>query len=664
MARKSNVVSLEEQYPEIYREQASNKEQITDSDKIKTLASRWLSAAVEKQDPEFNQLKMEEVRDLYRGRHFIAGTGRSTNAKVVNNQFSRIIDTLTPILRDSRGRCGAQPRDPANRAFADIVDPWLDYYNDESGAKTLDYLSQRDMVKQGSSIIAVEWDEFACGGDGDVRERDVDYRRIFFDPLMRSHDIDHSRWVIEELVPDPYRCEVEFGIAEEDYDFYSTTGSDSRIGWAKRFQPSFLRNEKVVIGGVQQMSGAAFTSTSTSWQRRSYGDRYIGGPRIYRVWFRNKDNPKGLRATIINGEVHEVIPNPHPHGDFPYVMYQDRIIDGTPWAIGVGFNMATLQHEVNRNFNTAIDMRDLVGNPPLKLPDNISIKEKDWRPRPGWIVKGRNAEELNAIGYMTVPGVDQVVLSMMNLTVQQMETHAGLSDGQMGRKPEGQVTARVYGQLMEASSGRIREEVRHVEVADERRGQRRIDLMLHNFTEDRLMRTSSQKAMQSFQRIRRLVELGEDGQPAGHYFEAVEHQGHNPDGSPKGRAAHSTLHPELDIRIYTESSLPLTARQKLETLIDMHSQGLVDQEEVLNACSWINSFDLMERMKKAAAAAGQKGPQVLMRLNVNANAGADKVGAIRGGQMIIDRAAQMLLANMLQGQDGPNPDAAPAGAVA
>ena len=53
-----------------------------------------------------------------------------------------------------------------------------------------------------------------------------------------------------------------------------------------------------------------------------------------------------------------------------------------------------------------------------------------------------------------------------------------------------------------------------------------------------------------------------------------------------------------------------------------------------------------------------------MRLNVNANAGADKVGAIRGGQMIIDRAAQMLLANMLQGQDGPNPDAAPAGAVA
>lgn len=633
MARKTagTIIPIEEHLPEVFRQQAADKEQVTGADKLLERAARWLQASQEWQDEQFDRLKIEECRDLYRGRHYLAGTISSTFGNVVNNQYARIINTLTPVLGDARGRIGAAPREYNDSAFAEIVDSWSQYYDEQPGVRMMDYMARRTMANQGTFVLAVEWDEFMAGGEGDVRERDVLYSRLFLDPLMRSHNPDNSRWIIEELVPDPYRAELEFGIKEEDYNWYNQKEPGFRRFWGRR---------------VQTPNGQLLMSPETSWQRRSISDRFYDGPRIYRVWFRNKDNPKGLRGTIVNGKVTEVIANPNPHGHFPYVFYQDQPLDGTPWALGVGFHMTTLQHEVNRNFNIAIDQRDLTGNPPLRLPDNISITEDDWRPHPGWIVRGRNAEELKAIDYLNVPGVSNVLFEMMNFTIQQMETHAGLTDGQMGRKPESVVTSRVFGQLMEAGSGRIREEVRHVEQGDVAKGQRRFDLALHNMSETRFLRTASQQAQQAFQRIKRMEEIGPDGVSRGHYFEIAEHQGYGPDGSVKGRRVFTPLDPRVDIIIYTESSLPLTQRQKFESLLQMHEQGLVDQQTVLDACPWLNSFEIIDRMQKAAAQRGG-GPQRIERVNINLNASAEKVGAVMQGQRLFDAVAQQMATQLV-----------------
>lgn len=625
--------------PEWMQEGANEK--IKDEDSLTLWVERVLGYALEYNKEWTKRLKIGELDRLYWGDHNYADTYVDTDNAIVNNEFARIINQCVPLVRDSSGRLAVTADDPANRLVAKALDYAM--MSIEAQDYKTNYIAARDMILFGNGLVFDDWDERSNGGKGGIKSHAVSADLLFWDPLLNSEDLEKSRFVIERIFPDPYEAEMLFGISEDDVDWYAGL---NRSGDGPKWDL------------LAQANGGQLVNLNGKYQSRvRYPERNYptSAPAIHRVFFRNKEFRQGAYAYFIEGKLFaKPTKNKNPMGFHGWTNYQNLLISGTPWAQGIGYGMASLAYEVDNRHSQAMDHADYYCNPPLAVPESANV-DPDKKIRSGVTITGATAEEVNSMHFIQTPGGSSWVMELLQFTVRSMENKAGLTDTQMGKTLEGQVSSRAMGMVHEAASGRIREMVHHIENANQIRGQKRCDLWLNNMGDSAIFSVTGSKGAQAWMHIQKMLHKDYAGVRNNYYFVADVVTGHDPETkAPQGfTSGASTINPRFMVKIHTESSFPATQQQIMNQALELQERGVIDQQATLEVFPMFNGSEIMARMQEAAAAAAKKSPFTQIRVNANVNASADKVGALQSGQNFIDVVAKAVAQQILGGEGGP-----------
>lgn len=497
---------------------------------------------------------------MYAGRQWDGRQHDWQATPVVNMVFSTI-NTIVPILTDSRPQISVIPRSPETDHIARVLGlivEWLWEKND------MDVQLPKTMLNAmifGNSFVKVFWDASAAEGQGDVRVVGIDPVHIFISPHARS--LDRAEYVIHaENLP---RKTVERIYA---------SALDPKIQGA---QDPKLTLERTVTSQMESRKNPLFfTSTDGA---ATYGYKGTGDSAgadtesdlvtVLECWERGQDGVI-IQTVVVNDKTILQRPSPFEHGRFPFVQFVDMAHDWTVWGMGEVQQIEKLQLSINRRRGHILDILNYTAHPMFAY-DPTAIGNADAiMPRPGLKIPIEGA--LQAAGWIQPPAVPTALFQVSEMDQSDVDMVLGRVDSLTGERIPGVEAGVAIDQLKESATVRMRLKSRNMEASIRRIGELKVSLIQQYYTSERIFQVAGLEAM--------TVEkpLTVDG-----FLSVNKPNGQmNPDGSP---AMDNQIPPmanaTFDVRVGAGSTLPVSRSALYQKVVELFGLGIVDDVEVL-----------------------------------------------------------------------------------
>jgi hypothetical protein len=266
----------------------------------------------------------------------------------------------------------------------------------------------------------------------------------------------------------------------------------------------------------------------------------------------------------------------YPSGNHPYERYVFDDI-GEFYGIALVDHLAFPQIYINRLLTALEQNAELTGNPVFLDPANSNLARVGVVNRPGQRLPVSPAGMNTGGGprWLVPPPMPSQVMDLVNFWISRIENTSGLSAIVKGATPTARNSEGVMSSIQEAAFVRIRSGLRNLEKTLERCAVKIADLIVHNYTEQRIMAI-----------------IGPQGAQTAKVFQARHFYGPTTKGA-------SPL--KFMIQITAGASAP-TSRQAREAEADtLFAMGGIDRETLLEAHQYPHIPLILARIKQGMA---------------------------------------------------------------
>ena len=501
---------------------------------------------------------------LYASRHWDGSQPEWMSTPVINLVFS-VIQTIVPILTDSRPQITVAARQPEMEKTASVLGHLLDWLWE---ANDLDIKLPKVMTNAmifGNGFLKVLWDPSARHGLGDIKVVEVDPAHIFVSPYSRT--MEEADYVIhaENLPLTAVRR------------MFPQVGSDPQNG-AEEPELTLDRSVTSQSGGfgndfIKNTDGSAVWNVRGPGQSMGSEGNSEKLVTVLELWERREDG--SLEQTVVvNDEVVEgPKPSPFNSDKMPFIHFVDHPHTWSVWAMGEVQQVDKLQIEINRRRGHIQDILSFSANPilgvdPTAVPDFDNLKA-----RPGLVVPVEGGQ--GSMFWLQPPQVPAAMFEIAEMDKRDFDIILGNVDVLSGRRPAGIEAGVAIEMLHEAANVRMRLKVRHMENSLRKLGEVLIGMIQEFYTTERVFRVAGPEALmmerpilkEQFLSINKPIQArsGEDGNPVVEYDNAIP---------PMADA-------EFDVRIGPGSTLPISKVHEFQKVLTLYSMQLVDDVEVL-----------------------------------------------------------------------------------
>ncbi len=568
----------------------------------------------------------------FRGQQWDQQRPSYRHAEVINMIF-QAIQSVVPIMTDTRPRFEYMPQDPSDMAFADIVSKCADA--DWTRNNWLMILTERiyDAHFYGVGYGAFEYDPKGKKGETDIVYRSPDPFAIYPDPNAKAGINSKTKFIVEAEPIDIEEIECEY---PELGKFVKPDVMDVMQGEKNDLAPHYQL--RIPVDETQSLRSSA-GSVEGLLERKAlkkicyYLDdetvdvpvtdqlgQPVVGPDGEPQTQKQKKYPNGRKMVVAGGVLLEDGPNPYEDGKFPYSRLVNYHLPREFFGMSEIEQLKSPQRIFNKLVSFTLDVLTLMGNPIWIVDTDAGIDTDNLINKPGLVVeKTKGSEVRREEGVQLQPYVLQLIDRMRDW----FDAQAGSSEVSQGIQPGGVTAASAIANLQEAAQTRIRLKSRNLDANLQEDGQMYLSRVLQFRDVPTIMRITNNQAAAEYFKFHVQPMTSPEGEPL-----------INDRGDPVREAIVQQLTAQglnqiqrmpikgtLDCSVSTGTSLPFLKAQKSQEAKDFFQMGVIDQEELLKTVDWPNYQAVMQRMQQAAAAAAQA-EQASMQAAADAKANA------------------------------------------
>jgi hypothetical protein len=553
--------------------------------------------------------KWMDYYKMFRGRQWKEERPPYRHSEVINMVFSAI-QSVIPIMTDSRPRFEYLPTEPSDRPFAELINQLAEH---DWARNNWNYTVAECLYDShffGTGFSSMKWDPKLEYGIGGIRYESNDTFHFYPTPKVKTIQDDDlfiiaypmsleeikKRWPKKAKYVKPDIETNKYDRTELSKMRYVSPTDQLQLIEAERLYSEKEGKEALVIEAY--IKDEEIESEENEKVEVVKTDDGLARQEISKTFKHRKKYPGGRRVVIANKVILEDKPNEYKDQKWPYSQVKNYIDPHQFWGISEVEQLEGPQKTFNKLISFVLDILTMMGNPIIVMDTNTGIDPDMVYNEPGLIVtKNPGSEFRREEGVQLQPYVIQIIDRMKSY----FDDISGSTDVSKGISPTTGASGFAIDQLQEAAQTRIRQKSRNLDVMLNDIGQMYVSRVLQFYNTPRVVRiTNNQDAQQFFK-----VEFQEDDQ--GQVFAKRQNFTENelgrpvPDGSPEI----IPLSGQLDVKVVTGSLLPFSKTAKESKLIALYRDGIIDREEVLKGIDHPNWEGVLERVTAAEQAQAQ-----------------------------------------------------------
>lgn len=449
-----------------------------------------------------------------------------------------------------------------------------------------------DAFSYGTGIFKTAWDSSLDNGFGNAMLKRVDPYSFFPDPNGTSMEDCEYFVEVRKMSFD----ELERRFPNSSALMEIGTGSadpDAEVDQKPTLAANVSRPDPPNLGALPSGNGA------WSMPRRRSRERVGQIPMVtvYEFWLKDNDFEEEdysdldederpalaeahckvrWRAVVMaNGHIllDEYADDLFTHGQHPYERYCFDDI-GEFYGISLVDHLAYPQIYINRLLTAAQSNAELTGNPVFLDPSNSGLSRVGIVNRPGQRLQVNPQALANGKGpsWLTPPSMPQQVMDLVNFWISRIENTSGLSAIVKGATPSQRNSQGVMSSIQEAAFVRIRSGLRNLEKALEKCATKIADIIVDNYTEQRVMAIVGPEGEQTSMVLQ-----------ARHFYGPTEHG-----ASPM----------KFMIQIKSGASAPTSRQARTAEADTLFGMGALDRRGVLEAHQYPHIDEIIKRINE------------------------------------------------------------------
>lgn len=560
---------------------------------------------------------------MFRGKQWKEARPAYRNDDVVNFIYSAI-QTIIPIMTDSRPNIEAVPENPSDFEFAQILTQLLRSKWDRDQFSQIVAEAIVDACIYGTAITEQPWDPDMLQGLGDYDFRTVDPLYCYPDP--RSRDINDSFGSgfitaiptdlaeVKRKYPDVAHLlkadlsDVDMAkTAKMDMDDYRVRSATDNLTLVQGERPADAKQPNQILVITAWLKDETLTE-----EKIRETDKNGKTKTKYR---QRKKYPNGRKIVIANKVLCYDEESEYLDGKIPYCRLVDHLLPREFWGEGEVSQLKGPQQMINKLVNYAMDIIQLMGNPVWKNPTGSGVFSDSIVNRPGLVIDYNDGfEPRRERGEDIQPSIFQTLDRLQNM----FEKISGVNEVSEGAAPRN-ASGVAIDSLREAAQTRIRLKSRNVQAWLTQVGQQFASRILQFYSIPRIVRiTDNPEAAQYFE-IAIDTDLDESGEVQARQatFREFNETVDPVTGQVKlvpSPVQQFEIKGNLDIRITTGTTLPFAKAQKKQQAKELFQLGIYDEEDLLEDLEHPRKDMVLEKLAQrkqqaaeAQAAAAQAG---------------------------------------------------------
>jgi hypothetical protein len=531
----------------------------------------------------------------------------------VLNFIHAAIQTIIPILTDSRPTIETIPENPSDFEFSQIMTQVLRAKWDRDGFAQIVAEAIIDACIYGTSISEQPWNPDLLQGLGDYEFKTVDPIYCYPNPNARDINGTDNDYFITAIPKDLNELKRKYPSKAHllksdlsDIDMAKTAKldmDDFRIRSATD-NLSLVQGERVQD---QEMPDQVLELTlwindngliEEEIEQKTKDGKKIKGFRT------RKKYPNGRKIVIANKVLLEDEENPYLDGKFPYAKLVDYIMPREFWGQGEVEQLKGPQMLINKLMSYTMDILSIMGNPVWKNPTGSGVFSDSLTNEPGLVVDYvEGFEPRRERGADVQASVFQAFDRLRDV----FDTISGVNEVTQGAQPRN-ASGVAIDSLMEAAQTKLRLKGRNIEAWLTRVGQQFGSRILQFYSVPRIIRITENENAEKYFRV--AIDAVTD--EAGEETRVATIQRFESD--PNDLESNEILQQEpiqyeikgnLDVKISIGSTLPFARAKKEARAEKLYGLGIYDVEDLLNDMEHPRKEQILEKFNRRQLAAAQ-----------------------------------------------------------
>lgn len=323
-----------------------------------------------------------------------------------------------------------------------------------------------------------------------------------------------------------------------------------------------------------------------------------------------KKYPNGRKIVMANGSLLEDGDNPYTDGKFPYARFVDYIRPREFWGQGEVEALKGPQMVINKLLSYVMDTIVIMGNPIWVVSTDSGVDTNNLFNVPGSVVEKNPSGEVRREAGVGMP---PHILALFDRVTDLFDKISGIYEVSQGVAPSANSSGLAIERLQEAAQTKLRLKNRNMEQWLTQVGQQLVSRILQFYTVPRVIRLTENQGAEKYFRFHVQESMDESGLVQ--RTAAVTPITQDPSGQfIEGEISQYEIRGNLDVKITTGTSLPFAKAQKTARARELLELGIMDEEDYLTAIEWPNKERILEKLRRrkdAAAAAEQQQAQAL-----------------------------------------------------
>ncbi len=553
--------------------------------------------------------KWVDFYKMFRGKQWGEQRPSYRHSEVINMVF-RNIQSVVPIITDSRPKFEFLPQEPSDQEIAEILNELAE--SDWQKNNWLMTLTEcvYDAHFYGTAFASMEFDPKENNGAGGIVFDSEDPFYCFPDPNGRNINDSRSKFFIHAEPIDVDILKKEYPdkkhlIKADLIDLNS--GDKNEINEVKYKSPSDTAtviestNSAYDLGdGSKTLKIVCYHLCDEETEEESQGPD--GAPQ----YTQKLKYPRGRKLVVANNILLYSGPIPYDDKKFPFARLVNYILPREFYGMSEIEQLQSPQKIFNKLVSFSLDVLTLMGNPIWKVSTSANLDTDNLFNRPGLVLEVDG--DINQVRREEGVQLQPYVMNLIDLMAQKFNEIAGDNDVSRGVKPEGVTAASAIQSLQEAAQTRLRLKSRVLDCFLQEIGQLYKSRVFQFKTAPEVSRLTGKDGAQKYFKFHMENQFDEAGNliPDKHTAHVSKYSQDPVTGKMiEGESKSYEIAGDFDVRVTTGSSLPFAKLEKFSMAKELFGMGIIDQEEVLKAADWPNWEAILERQKQQQAEMAQ-----------------------------------------------------------
>ena len=550
---------------------------------------------------------------FFRGKQWKESRPSYRNDDVLNFTHAAI-QTIIPIMTDSRPNVETVPENPSDFEFSEIMTQCLRSRWDRDNFSQIVAEAIVDACVYGTAISEQPWNQDLHDGLGDYEFNTVDPLYCYPDPRARDVNDTHGKGFITAIPEDLAEMKAKYPskahllksdlsdidlakTAKLDMDDYRIRSATDNLGLVQgeRVQDADQAEQILVL--------TAWLDDQTMIEEKLMEEDAQGKkkPKGFRM---KKKYPNGRKIIIANKVLLEDEENPYIDGKKPFAKLVDYILPREFWGEGEVEQLKGPQQILNKLWGYVMDILSLMGNPVWKNPAGSGVFSESIINKPGLIIDHNDGfEPRRESGADVQPSIFQAFDRMRDV----FDKISGVNEVTQGAMPAGASGVAIES-MQEAAQTKIRLKSRNVEAWLNAVGQQMGSRILQFYSVPRIVRLTENENAEKYFKIaidEVVNDTGETERVATvQSFEEVQDEQGNTQMVPNEPKQYE-IKGNLDVRFTVGTTLPFRKAQRKAQAKELFQLGIYDAEDLLKDLEHPFKEKILEKYSQRQQAAAE-----------------------------------------------------------